>query len=94
MSTEVGDRVRLICCTDEYTRLAPGELGTVLYIDDAGTVFVDWDSGARLGLVARAGDRFENLGPKRCVRAVHGHPPCPQVCDEAKHGRTPCADAP
>lgn len=63
MSTEVGDRVRLICCTDEYTRLAPGELGTVLYIDDAGTVFVDWDSGARLGLVAEAGDRFENLGP-------------------------------
>lgn len=46
-----GDRVQLIECTDEYTFLAPGSQGTVSYIDDAQTVFVDWDSGSKLGLV-------------------------------------------
>lgn len=46
-----GDRVQLIECTDEYTFLAPGSQGTVSHIDDAQTVFVDWDSGSKLGLV-------------------------------------------
>jgi hypothetical protein len=95
MHAEVGDRVELISCTGEYTKLEPGELGTVSYIDDFGTVFVDFDNGVRLGLVARAGDRFRNLGSpsaaKQCVRAAHGRPPCPGKCDEAVHGRPPCA---
>lgn len=59
MTATVGDRVRLVRCTDEYTRLRPGELGTVSFIDDTGTVHVDWDSGSKLGLVAEAGDRYE-----------------------------------
>lgn len=47
-----GRRVRLIRCTDEYTRLAPGELGTIVFGPDAmGTVHVEWDSGASLGLI-------------------------------------------
>jgi hypothetical protein len=49
--TKPGDRVRLIRCNDPYTRLAPGDLGTVTLVDDLGTVHVDWDSGSRLGLV-------------------------------------------
>lgn len=57
--TKVGDRVRLIRCTDRYTGLAAGTEGVVRFIDDAGTVHVDWDNGASLGLVASAGDRFE-----------------------------------
>lgn len=55
----VGDRVTLIRSTDEYTRLQPGEQGTVTLVDALGTVHVDWDSGSRLGLVVEAGDAFE-----------------------------------
>lgn len=45
------DRVRLIHCTDEHTRLTPGDMGTVALVDSTGTVHVDWDSGSRLGLI-------------------------------------------
>lgn len=59
----VGRRVRLIRCTDEHTRLEPGAEGVVTFVDDVGTVHVTWDSGARLGLVAAAGDQWEVIGP-------------------------------
>ena len=36
---------------DPYSRLKPGDKGTVLFVDDAATVFVDWDSGSGLGIV-------------------------------------------
>jgi hypothetical protein len=49
--TAVGDRVELLHCSDEYTKLAPGSLGTVSFIDSLGTVHVKWDSGLKLGLV-------------------------------------------
>jgi hypothetical protein len=49
--TKVGDRVRLVRCTDPYTKLQPGDEGTVTFVDDTGTVFVRWDSGSGLGLV-------------------------------------------
>lgn len=57
-----GDRVELVACQDPYTRLQPGDRGTVEFTDDTGTVFVRWDSGAALGLVAEAGDRFRLIG--------------------------------
>lgn len=47
----IGDRVRLIRCTDLHTRLAPGTEGTVSMVDSLGTVHVRWDDGSRLGLV-------------------------------------------
>lgn len=46
-----GDRVRLVRCSDPYTRLRPGSEGTVSLVDAMGTVHVDWDSGSNLGLV-------------------------------------------
>jgi hypothetical protein len=46
-----GTRVELVCMEDPYTKLKPGDQGTVSLIDDAGTVFVNWDSGSRLGVV-------------------------------------------
>ena len=46
-----GKRVKLVRCTDEYTKLAPGSLGTVAFVDDAGTVHVNWDDGSCLGLI-------------------------------------------
>ncbi len=54
-----GDRVCLVRCTDAYTKLEPNALGTVSFIDSLGTVFVSWDDGHTLGLMERAGDRFE-----------------------------------
>lgn len=47
----IGKRVYLVNCTDEFTLLKNGDLGTVTYIDDTGTVFVDWDNGSKLGLI-------------------------------------------
>jgi hypothetical protein len=46
-----GTRVELISMDDPYTKLIPGDLGTVTDIDDTGTVFVNWDKGSSLGLV-------------------------------------------
>lgn len=47
----IGKRVYLVNCTDEFTLLKNGDLGTVTFIDDTGTVFVDWDNGSKLGLI-------------------------------------------
>jgi len=46
-----GTRVELVRMEDPYTRLKPGDRGSVSFIDDTGTVVVDWDSGSRLGVV-------------------------------------------
>lgn len=46
-----GTRVMLLGTDDIYTRLQPGDKGTVNHIDALGTIHVDWDSGSRLGLV-------------------------------------------
>jgi len=40
-----------VYCSDPYTRLVPGDRGTVYRVDDAGTVHVRWDNGSGLGLV-------------------------------------------
>jgi len=47
----VGCRVELIQMDDPYSKLTPGEQGTVTAVDDTGTVFVNWDSGSGLGIV-------------------------------------------
>jgi Domain of unknown function (DUF4314) len=62
-SNLVGARIKLICTTDEYTKVKPGAEGTVRYVDALGTVHVCFDDGTRLGLIRRAGDRFRLIGP-------------------------------
>lgn len=52
ITDKVGDRVRLIYMNDPYTDLRSGATGTVNFIDDMGTVFVKWDNGSALGLLA------------------------------------------
>jgi len=47
----IGKRVCLTSTTDPYTNLVPNDSGTINYVDDAGTIFVDWDNGSRLGLI-------------------------------------------
>ena len=47
-----GCRVELVLMDDPYnTKLKPGDRGTVTFVDDTGTVFVDWDCGSSLGAV-------------------------------------------
>jgi hypothetical protein len=46
-----GTRVRLVRMNDPYTKLKPGDEGTVCLVDDIGTIFVDWDCGSTLGVV-------------------------------------------
>lgn len=47
----IGKRVTLVSTSDEYTNLQPGDKGTVNHVDDTGTIFVNWDSGSKLGLI-------------------------------------------
>ena len=56
-----GTRVELIRMDDPYTRLKPGDQGTVSTIDSTGTIFVDWDCGSGLGLVFNE-DLYRKIG--------------------------------
>lgn len=47
-----GTRVELIHMDDPYnTNLIPGCQGTVRFVDDIGTIHVQWDCGSGLGIV-------------------------------------------
>ena len=46
-----GARVELVSMSDPYTKLNPGDLGKVDFVDDTGTIFINWDSGSHLGAV-------------------------------------------
>lgn len=58
--TLVGKRVRMVRSSDKWSPTKPGTLGTVRFIDDTGTIFVDWEDGSRLGMIPGA-DRWEVL---------------------------------
>lgn len=46
-----GTRVELLYMGDDpYSKLVPGDKGTVKHIDDMGTIHVSWDKGSSLGL--------------------------------------------
>ena len=47
-----GSRVKLIRMDDPYCQdLKPGMLGTIMHVDDIGTIHVAWDCGSTLGVV-------------------------------------------
>lgn len=45
-----GSRVMLIRMNDPYTNLRKGDVGTVICVDDIGTIHVAWDCGSTLGV--------------------------------------------
>lgn len=51
-----GMKVKLIKMNDAQA-VPPGTEGTIVDVDDIGTIHVKWDTGSSLGLVE--GDRFE-----------------------------------
>jgi hypothetical protein len=46
-----GTRVELVHMNDPYSKLRPGDQGTVDFVDDTGTIFCSWDRGSSLGVV-------------------------------------------
>jgi hypothetical protein len=46
-----GTKVILVQMDDPYTKLQPGDKGTVTSVDDIGTIHVKWDRGGSLGIV-------------------------------------------
>lgn len=56
-----GTRVELVSMEDPYRKLAPGERGTVVGVDDIGTIHVNWDCGSSLGVA---------YGEDRCKKVV------------------------
>lgn len=45
-----GTRVELVEMNDPYTKIPEGEKGTVIFVDDIGTIHVNWDCGSSLGI--------------------------------------------
>ena len=58
-----GTRVALVKMDAPYSKLVPGDRGTVKYVDDAGTIHVRWDCGSSLG-VAYGEDACRKLNEK------------------------------
>jgi hypothetical protein len=54
-----GTRVMLIRMSDPYTNLRQGDRGTVICVDDIGSVHVAWDRGSTLGVA---------FGEDECVK--------------------------
>lgn len=46
-----GTRVALVVMNDPYSTLVVGDEGSVVYVDDTGTIHVQWDNGSNLGAV-------------------------------------------
>ena len=45
-----GTRVALVRMDDPYSKLEPGDRGSVKGVDDGGTIHVSWDKGSSLGI--------------------------------------------
>jgi len=45
-----GTRVELVNMEDPYTHIPVGTKGTVVAVDDIGTIHVHWDTGHQLGV--------------------------------------------
>ena len=46
-----GTRIELIAMEDPYAPIARGTKGTVVAVDDMGTIHMEWDNGRTLGLI-------------------------------------------
>ena len=63
----VGLRVELTHMDDPHSRLTPGCKGTVMGVDDIGTIHVQWDNGSHLGVVFGK-DTCKLIGEKQNVK--------------------------
>lgn len=56
-----GTKIQCIQMNDPYHAVAPGSIGTVDHVDDAGTIHMYWENGSSLGLISGE-DRFKIIG--------------------------------
>jgi hypothetical protein len=70
MAFRPGDRVELVATHDPYTRLRPGDRGTVTGVRDFSepTIDVHWDNGSTLSILPEAS---RAVGPCRTHRGLH-----------------------
>ena len=54
---------------DPYSRLMPGDRGTVRHVDDMGTIHARWDCGSGLGL-AYGEDSCRKLTPDEITENI------------------------
>lgn len=57
----MGKRVEMIQMIGEEERVPTGTKGTVVGVDDIGTIHVEWDNGSTLGIV-QGRDQYVVLG--------------------------------
>ena len=55
-----GTRIELNHMDDPHAPVPPGTRGTVVFVDDIGTIHMQWDNGRSLGLVPNE-DSFRKL---------------------------------
>lgn len=55
-----GTRLELIGMDDPFSPVDPGTRGTVRYVDDMGTIHMNWDNGRTLGIIPGE-DSFRKL---------------------------------
>lgn len=53
-----GTRIRLIHMADDIAPVPPGTIGSVVIIDDAGNIHMNWENGRSLALIEGV-DEFE-----------------------------------
>ena len=46
-----GTRIELISMEDPFAPIHPGTKGTVVHVDDMGTIHMKWDNGRSLGIL-------------------------------------------
>ena len=73
----IGSRIELVEMVDDPRPIESGTKGTLLDIDDIGTLFVKWDNGRCLGVVPGK-DVFNVLPSDQPEKAGPGVPGTPQ----------------
>ena len=79
MECTPSDRVELVATNDPYTRLRPGDRGTITSVSDRPepTIDIAWDNGSTLAILPHAGDRIRLL-PSHDTDQPPSSPPMPE----------------